>query len=168
MNFSQFLRTFKATYTLNNLLNRNKLAHNRPLYQQYGLKKSIFAPLSSQDFKALPTPEQPWLDQPGAWERAQQSPEFASFSPEMQEQVHTWIDHGYLILKGYFSPEKIAAINAEVDRLVQEKQVEFHYSGRILFAYRYSQLLHQVTFDPELLRLMSFLTGKSMSPFPSL
>jgi len=49
-----FLRSFKAVYVANNLLHLHQLQHNRALYQKFGLKKPVYAPISSQDFKHLP------------------------------------------------------------------------------------------------------------------
>jgi len=168
MNFSQFLRTFKATYVVNNLLNASKLKHNRALFRRYGLQKSIFSPLSSKDFQALPPQDVPWLDQPDAREKALADPRFQEFPLEQQAQILRWIEEGYVILRGFFSPEKIQAINAEVDRLIEERAVRFNHSERILFAYRQSALLKEVVNDPDLIRLMSFLLGKPMEPFQSL
>ena len=45
-----WLRSLKAVYVLNNLLNARKLKHNQTLYRRFGLRKSIFAPIGSADF----------------------------------------------------------------------------------------------------------------------
>lgn len=164
---SEFLRSIKLTYVINNILNASKLAHNRALYRQYGVKKSIFSSISHADFKELPI-ESPWLDAPDGMERIRNSADFKTFSPEIQEQITNWIEYGYLILRGYFDPAKVKAINEEVDRLIAERSANVHYSGRILFAYRQSALLKEVVDDPELNRLMSFLLGKKVETFQSL
>ena len=164
---SDFLRSLKLTYMVNNVLQASKLKHNKQLYRKYGVRKSIFAPLSSKDFSHLPQ-DKPWLDKEGGVEKLADHPEFHSFSPDIQNHIHNWIDQGYLILRGYFDRDKVEGINAEVDRLLQAQQANVHYSGRILFAYRQSELLRQVVNDPELIRLMSFLLGKKVEPFQSL
>lgn len=162
-----FLRTLKITYILNNILHLGKLKDNRKLYRKYGLKKPVWAPVSSKDFTGLPG-EKPWLDGEDAIDRVNRHPDFQTFSPEIQGKIITWIEKGYLILEGYFDREKVAGINQEVERLIQEKEVAFHPSGRIMFAYRHSPLLKSVVDDPELIWLMSFLLGKPMQTFQSI
>ncbi|MEO0468603.1 MAG: phytanoyl-CoA dioxygenase family protein [Bacteroidota bacterium] len=164
---NEFLRTFKATYVVNNVLKRKALTHNQALYQQYGLKKSIYAPLSHADFSELPT-ETPWLDQSNAWEQAQSHVDFATFSEEMQVGIKDWIEKGYLILRGYFDGENVKAINEEVDHLLKKGIVDQHHNGKVFFAFRHSDLLKKVVWDRDLLRLMSFLLGRQMQPFQSL
>ncbi|MEZ4825860.1 MAG: phytanoyl-CoA dioxygenase family protein [Bacteroidia bacterium] len=166
-NPAAYLRTLKATYIINNLLHYRKLAGNRKFYRKYGLKKPVFAPVSSRDFAGVPA-EIPWLDRPDAKESLQSNAEFLAFSPEIQQKIISWIDHGYIILEQFFSREMVESVNREVDQLISGKKVEFHPSGRIMFAYRQSQLLQQIANDPELIRLMSFLTGKTMATFQSI
>ncbi|MEZ4772170.1 MAG: phytanoyl-CoA dioxygenase family protein [Bacteroidia bacterium] len=162
-----FLRTFKATYVLNNLRHFHSLSANRQLYRKYGLKKSVFAPVSSKDFESLPE-ETPWLDSPNAHQALLQHPEFATFSSEIQQKIRSWIDNGFLILEQFLSPEKVDEINREVDRMIREKVVGFHPSGRIMFAYRQSALMKALVGDEMLVRLMSFLLGKKMTAFQSI
>ncbi|MDX2248615.1 MAG: phytanoyl-CoA dioxygenase family protein [Bacteroidia bacterium] len=165
--FLTFIRTLKITYILYNLVHYRRLLSNRNLYQKYGLKKSVFAPISSSDFRGF-TSEIPWLDREDAHTAVVNHPEFAAFSPEIQQQILGWIDHGFLILKQFISSEKVAQINEEVDRLIREKVVSFHASGRIMFAYRQSAIMKVLVADKMLVKLMSFLTGKKMKAFQSI
>ena len=144
-----------------------KLTHHKKLYRQYGLKKSIFSPLSSKDFEGMPK-MQPWLDQPDALEKLVKTETFHTFSPALQRKIQRWYQDGYMILEGFFDLDKVADLNEEVDRMIEEKVVGFHPSGRIMFAYRQSQLLKEVVADPELGRLLSFLLGRPMEPFQSI
>ena len=162
-----FLRSFKATYVINNLLHAQKLKHHKKLYRQYGLKKSIFSPISAKDFESMPN-ESPWLDQTDALSKLKKSNEFSSFSQKIQAKIRRWPEDGYMILEGFFTPSAVAEINKEVERLIAEKVVGFHPSGRIMFAYRQSTLLKEVVADPELLRLLGFLLGRPMDPFQSI
>ncbi|MEZ4848101.1 MAG: phytanoyl-CoA dioxygenase family protein [Bacteroidia bacterium] len=162
-----FLRTIKATYVINNLFNRKKLVHNVDLYEKYKLRKSIFTPISSQHFKDKP-PLFPWLDQPEAKELLNLNEDYQQLSPEMQQKVIQWIDQGYMILEGFFNEAQVTEINQEVDELIARKAVGFHPSGRIMFAYRQSQLMQEVVNNKEIIQLLSFLLGKRVHPFQSI
>jgi alanyl-tRNA synthetase len=60
---SDFVRSFKITYTISNLFNYSKLKKNAAIYKKYGLKKSVISPISSKDFIKLPAQPLPWLDE---------------------------------------------------------------------------------------------------------
>jgi ectoine hydroxylase len=162
-----FIRTLKATYVVNNILNRKKLTHNVALYDQYQVRKSIFSPISSQDFNNKPVLK-PWLDQPGAKDLLALDETYQQLTPEMQAKVLQWIDQGFIILEGFFNAEKVAEINQEVDEMIAKKVVGFHPSGRIMFAYRQSQLMKEIVSHPEIVQLLSFLLGKKAQPFQSI
>jgi hypothetical protein len=53
--YTGFLRNLKAVYVINNWLQRRRLRHNKALYQQFGVKKSIFAPIGHRDFEGHAT-----------------------------------------------------------------------------------------------------------------
>lgn len=164
---SNFIRSLKATYVINNLLNAAKLKHHRPLFKRYNIPKSIYAPLSSQDFRHLPQ-DRPWLDQEDAWEKAQAHPGFANLSPELQVGVKTWIEEGYFIWKGLFSAEEVAAINQAVDEVMASNKVSQGLQGKIMFAYRHSAVLRKVVERKDMLEMLSFLHDRKMEPFQSL
>ena len=63
--YTGLLRSWKAVYIVNNLLNSRRLQHNRELYRKHGLQKSIYAPIGRQDFSSNGEGA-PWLDRPGA------------------------------------------------------------------------------------------------------
>ena len=162
-----FLRSFKATYVINNIFQAGKLKHHKKLYRQYGLKKSIYSPLSTKDFEEMPH-ILPWLDQADSLEKLERDDTFQSFAPTWKEKIRRWPKDGYIILEGFFDPQKVDAINQEVDRLIKNKVVGFHPSGRIMFAYRQSKLLKEVVADPDILKLLDFLLGRPMEAFQSI
>lgn len=164
------LRNLKAVYVVNNLLNADRLKHNRALYRRYGLRKSIFSPIGSSDFKAGHHPDIPWLDRPGAMEAMERHPDFQHFSPEWQAAARLFVEKGYLILRNVFSAEDTDALNAEVDDLLRSGKVNFNYTGRkITNLWETSTLANERFFrNPELLRLLEFLLGKKVIPFHTL
>lgn len=167
--YSGYLRRFKWVYVLNNLFNAGRLKHNRALYRKYGVNKSIFAPIGSGDFPEH-RGELPWLDRPGAREALEGHPDFASFPEEIQAELRRFVEDGYMILRGFYSAEEVARLNAEVDRLREDRRVDFNYTGRkIMDAFRNSEIIDREYFrNPELLSLLNFTLGRPVIPFQTI
>jgi ectoine hydroxylase len=163
--YTGVLRAFKPLYVINNFLNRDKLRHNRSLYEQYGLQKSIFSSINSTDFDQHST-DIPWLDRPSALDELPKHPDFLSFSPEIQAQIRHFIENGYLILRGWLDEKQVTEINTEVDRLLAEQKAGFNYTGRkIMAAYEISPIINHYFRQAELIRLLDFIMGKKIVPF---
>jgi hypothetical protein len=167
--YSGWLRGLKAVYVINNWLNSQHLQHNRSLYKKFGIKKSIYAPIGSQDFKSTGG-ELPWLDQPDAQAALKAHPAFATFPAEIQQQLLHFIDEGYLILKRFFSEEAIDRLNTDMERLLQQRKVDFNYTGKkIMESFRVSEIANREFFrNPQLLDLLNFILGKNVIPFQSI
>jgi hypothetical protein len=165
-----FLRNLKASYVLNNLLNTDRLKHNRELYRRYGLRKSIFSPVGSRDFGERHHPDIPWLDQPGALERLEQNAEFQSFDENLKNKIRQFVTEGYTVLSNFFPEKDTAALNEEVDELLKTGKAGFNFTGRKIFnLWENSSLADERFFrNAELTRLLSFLLGKKVIPFQSL
>lgn len=168
--YTGFLRSLKAVYVINNLFNARKLAPNKRLYKQFHLSKSIFAPLGSRDFGGVHHPDVPWIDRQDALAVLPKHPEFATFAPEVQEQMLHFVQNGFMVVKGFFPQADTDALNAEVDLQLKSGKAGFNYSGRKIFNFfEQSGLADQRFFkNPELLRLLSFLLGKPVIPFQTL
>jgi ectoine hydroxylase len=169
--YTGFLRNLKAVYVINNWLQRRRLQHNKALYRQAGLSKSIFSPIGHSDFKTAAAPDAlPWIDQPDALTQLAYRAGFGEFSPEIQEKIRQFISEGYLVLEGSVSSDEIAALNRETDLLLQSGQTGFNYTGRkIPNMFEQSQLADERFFRrPELLQLLGFLLGREVVPFQSL
>ncbi|MFT3886271.1 MAG: phytanoyl-CoA dioxygenase family protein [Flavobacteriales bacterium] len=162
------LRTLKANYVLLNLFNLKKLRHARRMYRKYGIQRSVLLPISSSD---LPrgTTDVPWLDTPEGAARLAGDPRLQRFDAATREAILHWPDNGYVILRGLFKPEEVAAINAEVDRLIRDKVVDFNFTGRkIMFAFHHSEVLRKYVHDRRILDVMDLLLGKRMQVFQSI
>ena len=110
--YSGWLRSLKAVYVVNNFLNARWLRQNQRLYEKYGLRKSVFAPIGHQDFQAKNEAETPWLDRPDALERMTQHPDFQLFTKEIQAALIHFLENGYLILPRFFSKKGPARVTA--------------------------------------------------------
>lgn len=168
--YTGLLRRLKAAYLINNWLNADRLNHNRDLYRRYGLRKNIFSPIAHADFKGHHHPDVPWIDQPGAVEKMKQHPEFASFEPVVQEKMMQFVQEGFLVLEGFFPQEKTDALNDEVEDMLRTGRAQVNYTGRKVFnLWEKSPLADRDFFrQPELLRMLSFLLGKTVIPFQSM
>lgn len=165
-----FLRAWKGAYVINNLLNTKKLKHNRELYEEHQVKKSIYAPIGSKDFGYSLGSQIPWLDVPGVKVKLAQSADFQSFEKEVQDAILCFVDKGYLILRGFYSEEKVDMLNEEVDRLLSNNETGFNYTGRkVMDAYRFSPLIDKDFFRNEkLLHILDFMMGKKVIPFQTI
>jgi len=160
------LRSLKAVYVINNLLNGKKLAHNKALYKKFGVNKSIFSNIGSQVFKNKST-DIPWLDQPDGREKLLQHPNFRKLNKEFQGQILNFEKEGFMILRNFFTEAEVEKSNQEVDRLLTEKKAGFNYTGRKLMeAYKDSPFIESTFFkNKRLLELLSFVMGKKILPF---
>lgn len=162
------LRKVKVNYVLLNFFNMKKLAHARRMYRKYGVRRSVLLPINSSH---LPkgTAEQPWLDGPNALDKLKASAELQRFDSATREAIMHWPANGYVILRGLFNAEEVGAMNAEVDRLIRDKVVDFNFTGRkIMFAFHHSELLRKHVHDRRILDVMDFLLGKKVRVFQSI
>lgn len=162
------LRKIKASYVLLNLFNLRRLAHTRRMYRKYGVHRSVLLPINSAHMPQGPV-DAPWLDRPDAEQRLAAAPGLRAFAPAVQQALLRWPRDGYVVLRGLFSADEVAAINAEVDRLIRDKAVDFNFTGRkIMFAFRHSELLRRATHDRRILDVMDFLLGRKVRVFQSI
>lgn len=153
---------------LNNLLNRNKLAHNKGLYRKYGLQKSIYAPIGRADFPET-HPDIPWLDRPNGLHDLRAHPEFYKWSEHVQEELERFVTDGYMILKNFFSEENVERLNEEIDALLRDQSIDFNYTGRkIMESFRISPMADAFFRNKQLLKILNFTMGKEVIPFQTI
>ena len=162
------LRTWKLGYVLLNLFNRRKLRHAQAMYRKYGVQQSVYLPISSERLPRTIT-EAPWLDGADAVEMMKAHPGLQRFDATTREALLRWPDDGFVVLRGLFRPDEVAAINAEIDRLIRDKVVDFNFTGRkIMFAFHHSELLRKYVHDRRILDVMDFLLQKRVKVFQSI
>lgn len=166
---SNFFRTLKATYSINNLLHYAQLKKNKALYKKFGLTKSVWTSIDSTDFTQLTPPFVPWLDQASLKElvATNQAAAFNDFSTEIQESILGWSEEGYAILNNFFS-EKADQANTEIEQLLATGKIKFKYGNKLMFALHKSPLIYKMATDPLLLKVLSFLLGKPVQIFQSI
>ena len=163
------LRGYKWVYVVNNFLHRRRLIHNRALYQQHGVDKSILAPIGKKDFTAS-TGTPPWLDAPDALEKLVAHPDFTTFSTSERAQLKNYVENGFMVLKNFYTGAEADALIAETERLRGAGKADFNYTGRkMMDVHRHSDLIDGHYFkNKRLLRLLHFVMGRPVIPFQTI
>jgi ectoine hydroxylase len=166
MSFFEKLKQFKSVHWIYNLLHYKMLLHNKAAYKKYNLHKSLVASLSSKDFPDKQS--QAWLDRGHSANLVASRPAFGSFTPEVQQQLLSWSDHGYIILKNHFNQATVESINAEIEKLVAQKKLHFTHDHKLMFANRTSRLIRDVTLTKTLTGILDFILDKQVVPFQTI
>lgn len=165
---TEWLRSFKLTYQVYNLFQRSALTHNLPHYRRYGLNKSYFSSLSSVDFAHLEG-EKNLLDVQDSREELPKDSAFQALSSDIQESLLPWSEQGYAVLRGFFSPERVAEVNEEIESLLQNSEVNWRYGDKkIMFAIHRSAVIRRLGADPALMTILRLLMGKGVDLFQSI
>ncbi len=158
--YKGLVRRVRLGYRVANLLQYSKLVRNKPVYEKFGLKRSVVSPLSHRILQnANLKPEQ---DRPEAPNRS----EFFGLSAS---QLKTQFDErGFVVIPSALL-EMADGINAEIERLLNEEKVGFNFTGtKIVFANKESELIKGVTLHEELVDLLGFLLDRPVHPFQTI
>lgn len=166
--YTGILKALKPLHTFYNFAHKDKLQHNRHLYHQFGLRKSIYTSIGSKDFKNHSS-DIPWIDQPNALDKLTQNVDYQRFTSEIQAQIIHFIENGFMILKEWIPPQTADSINTDVDNLLGSKQVDFNFSKKkIMMAHEQSREINAVFREDKLLHLLGFLMGRKIIPFQTI
>lgn len=161
------IRRSKLAYQAYNFLRKKDLEHNVPLYRKWGLNKKYYSSVSSRDFAHLDSPKNKYDKLDSATELAN-DPKFQSLDPAYRDHLLSWSEDGYIIIPGFYSSDKVEAINDEVDNLIKTKQARWKYGKKIMFAIHYSEHIASIGNDPELIAVLETLMGKEVELFQSI
>ncbi len=163
-----FLRSLKVTYSAYNLLHSSQLEHNKAPYKNAGLRKALFQSISSKDFKGLPVGDIPWMDKDVSYEDVKQKLRSTKFSDDVKEQILSWKENGYLVLKNFLTPQVADSINKEIEDLLADKKVEFTLGNKVMFANKQSQLIQNIITQKSIIDILSFILGREVVPFQTI
>ncbi len=166
----QFLRSFKPAYAAYNFLHRRRLRHHEALYRAHGLRKAVYAPVSSADFGSNGPGEPPRFDRlSSAAPPPAVAAEAAHFPAAIQAALRGWSADGYVILRGFFSADEVGTINDEIARLVATGAADWRYNqAKIMFAFRQSAAIRRIIGQPLLLEVLAYLLGRPVGLFQSI
>jgi len=164
MSIIRQIRRLKFSYALYNFFNREKLAHNIPVYKKIGLKKKYFSPVSSKDFNGID--EKQFFEIPAM--PVEQTVFYKHAEEATRQSIKSFDDVGYAILKGFLTSEQVDAANKEIDELLKAGKIKFRYGNKIMFAIHQSELLTKIGIKPELLELLSSMIKGNAVLFQSI
>lgn len=158
------IRKLKLSYQTYNLFQKSKLVHNEKLYQQFGVKKRYYDSVSSRDFAQLPTnyvqPNIKGLQEDGILQDLPSS---------TQNSLKEYTKNGFAILKGFFTPQQVTAVNQDIEQLLAAGKVKFeNKDDRIMFAVQHSNLLKKLGNDKQLTTVLNYLLDGEAVLFQSI
>lgn len=159
----KFIRNYKLPYIVYNYFHKAKLKHNIPLYEKYSVKKKYYSSISSSDFSHLPTNERS-IDQ----NKIIDTELFKGLSDENKESTLRYDANGYLVLRNFLSADVVEKINNEIDQLMKDGTLKFHYGGKLMFAIHHSEIIKNIGNDKKLLDFLSVLLDGKAKLFQSI
>jgi ectoine hydroxylase len=142
------------------------LLHNKAAYKKYNIHKPLVASISSKDFPDKES--QAWLDKGNSKNLVADKEKFNSFSADIQQQLLSWSDSGYIILDQFFDDETSASVNKEIEKLVAKKKLHFTHDNKLMFANRISSLIKKITHEKRLTTILDFILDSQVVPFQTI
>jgi ectoine hydroxylase len=160
------LRQFKFIHWIYNLFHYKMLLHNKAAYKKYNIHKPLVASISSKDFPDKKS--QAWLDKGNSKDLVVKKEKFNSFSTDVQQQLLSWSDDGYIILKNFFDDETTGSVNKEIEKLVDKKKLHVTQDNKLMFANKISSLIKKITHEKRLIDVLDFILDKKVVPFQTI
>ena len=166
MSLFRGLKQFKVTHWIYNLIHYRMLLHNKSPYKKYGIEKSLAASISSKDFPDKKS--RAWLDTGDSKNLVPTKEKFNSFSADIQHQLLSWSENGYMILKHFLDDTMVDSVNTEIQNLLARKKLDFTHDNKMMFAIRVSPLIKRITVDNRLTDILDFILDKQVVPFQTI
>jgi phytanoyl-CoA hydroxylase len=153
------IRRFKLAYSVYNFFHRKELRHNETLYKSLGLNKKYYSSVSSRDFAPFEK-EHAIVIHP---EKIQASSIYSTISDNSRQSLLDFDKNGFAVIESFLSPGKTDAVNAEVEKLVNDGTVKYTNRNKLMFAIHHSGLLWDIGNDAKLVDVLSvLLDGKAI------
>jgi hypothetical protein len=161
-------RTLKPFWFAHNLLHWRTLRRNKRLYEEQGVRKSVFATISHRDFPG-DGERAPWLDRSNG-EGPPAQPSADDLPPELAALIPGWVESGFIVLEGHFAPELVDAVVEDVDRKLADGTVKPHFRGQevVRDSYVESEPVRRVLTDPRVGKLLSYIFGRPARLFQTI
>jgi ectoine hydroxylase len=161
-------RRLRPLLVLRHLPRRRELTAASDQYKKLGLSKPWFGLVRHAEVsgKGDGTAR---LDDPSGLEELRADPRFTALPEAAQQQLEAWPEEGYLVAKNFFSPEQVAAVNADVDQLSGTGSIREHSrSARFMNVHEHSDAAAALVDDPRLLELLSLILGREAQLFQTI
>jgi len=163
--FDRF-KQYKFAHWAYNLLHYKSLLHNKAAYKKYNINKPLIASISSKDFPDKES--KAWLDVGHSKNLAATKEQFPHFSVDVQQQLLSWSDNGYIILKKFFDNTTIESINKEIEKLAGQKKLLPTHDNKLMFANKISSLIKKITLEKRLTEILFFILDREVVPFQTI
>ncbi|MES1223271.1 MAG: phytanoyl-CoA dioxygenase family protein, partial [Bacteroidota bacterium] len=142
MGLADKFKQFKFVHWVYNLLHYRSLLHNKAAYRKYNVHKSLIASISSKDFPDKES--RAWLDVGDSRRLVFLKENFIDFPEDIQMQLTSWSENGYVLLKGFFSEATVESINKEMEKLLQQKKLHPTHDNKLMFANKISPVIRKI------------------------
>ena len=166
MGFFNKLKQFKFLQRIYNLFHYQMLLHNKAAYKKYNIRKPLSASISSRDFPDKES--QAWLDKGDSKILVPAKEKYHSFPADIQQQLLSWSDNGFLIVKNFFDEAAVESVNNEIEALVKTKKLSFTHDHKLMFANKISIPIKNITREKKLIDILSFILDKEVVPFQTI
>jgi ectoine hydroxylase len=165
-----YLRRWKYAYTIYNFFHQKQLAHNANAYKKFHIKQPLFFPIESKMLQSIPydLTDIPWSDRYQTWDDFLNHESIGHLEESQIELLRQWFDLGYVIIPQAIDTDRADQISNEVERLLSTGKVKWRYGNKVMFANKYSELIHQVTKDESIISVLELLTGTQVIPFQTI
>lgn len=159
------IRRLKLAYEVYNFFHKKELSRNSNLYKKYGLKKKYYSSVSSEDFVNLDSDK---IIAAGRSTDLNDIPFFQKLNEESKESIRNFDDLGYCIIKDFWSKDIVKSINSEIESLVENQEIQFRYTNKLMFAIHKSKFLNETCDNQELKVLLNYLIQGNAELFQSI
>ncbi len=159
------LRRLKFTYILYNFFHKKQLLHNKRIYKDLGLKKRYYSPISNKDFKNV---KQNINNNSNHILSLNKTDIFQNLDDVSRQSLLNFHNEGYAVLNNYLDDKTVDLINNEIEDLLAQKQIEFRYGNKLMFAINKSTFLKNIGENEKIVELINSIMGESMQLFQSI
>lgn len=159
------IRRLKMAYELYNFFHKKELIHNVALYKKYGLNKKYYSSISSNDFSGIDANK---IIEEGRTKKLAEIPFYQKLEEETKKSIDSFDEVGFCVIKNFWSQELVEKVNSEIERLLEEKEIEFKYRNKLMFVIHKSAFLKEACEDKELLELLDYLIRGKVELFQSI
>jgi ectoine hydroxylase-related dioxygenase (phytanoyl-CoA dioxygenase family) len=161
-------RRLRPLLVLRQLPHRGELAEAGEQYRSLGLRKPWFGLVRHSEVAGRGTGTAR-LDRDDGIAELRADPRYQALPKATREGLDAWPEEGYLVAKGFFEAERVAAVNEEIDRLTGSGSIREHSrSARFMNAHRKSPAAAGLVEDPRLLELLELILGRRARLFQTI
>ena len=163
-----FSRRLRPLVMLRQIRHRRELRDTSRIYDDLELDKPWYDMVRHSEVAGRGDPPAR-LDRPGGERELEADPRFAALPEATRTGLREWPEAGYLVLDGFFGPDRVAAVNAEIEELTSAGSLKSHHrSPRVMNAHRKSQAARSLVDDERLRDVLELILGRRAELFQTI